>query len=223
VKVKIRKPDGEYIITNALIDSGSTNSFCTKALVKQLGVKTYSVPLKLKTLESVVNTRSTEVISKLVVAGIHVDQEIELTNVYALDHLQIDQENMPTVEEVKKWHHLDDIPLPAYDSIELVIGQDCPDAVVPLEVRHHSTARIAPYAVRTRLGWMISGPFSTESSLLSTATVNYVSRIEEKVCLLDDRKHPSVCDKRALDIMNSDAAITPDDNYEIEIALAQVH
>ncbi|XP_071837463.1 uncharacterized protein [Apostichopus japonicus] len=40
--------------------------------------------------------------------------------------------------------------------VELLIGQDVPEALVPIEVRKGKTGD--PYAIRTQLGWAVSGP-----------------------------------------------------------------
>ncbi|XP_042206955.1 uncharacterized protein LOC121855857 [Homarus americanus] len=68
---------------------------------------------------------------------------------------------------------------------ELLIGQDCPDALTPLECRTGPDG--APFAIRTRLGWTINGPlmgnlthrFTTECSMLTASTEK--TRLEEQV------------------------------------------
>ena len=52
VSVKVRSTDGNrWLNTYALLDSGSTNSFCSKSIMQQLEVKGKDVNLQLTTLE----------------------------------------------------------------------------------------------------------------------------------------------------------------------------
>ena len=44
------------------------------------------------------------------------------------------------------------------DSTGLLIGMDCPDALILLETAAGMAAE--PYGIRTRLGWSLSGPIS---------------------------------------------------------------
>ena len=54
--------------------------------------------------------------------------------------------------------HSSDIPVPDYSNIQvdLLIGQDRSDALIPMEVKRGAEGE--PYAVCTVLGWSISGP-----------------------------------------------------------------
>ena len=63
---------------------------------------------------------------------------------------------------MSKFSHLRGIPFPEVNStsVKLLIGQDNPDALVPLESRRGE--RNQPYAVRTPLGWTINGPLHRE-------------------------------------------------------------
>ena len=56
-----------------------------------------------------------------------------------------------------------DIPVPSKaNEVSLLIGQDVPDALKPLEVRDGGDGQ--PYAVRTALGWIVNGPMNIVSS-----------------------------------------------------------
>jgi hypothetical protein len=45
--------------------------------------------------------------------------------------------------------------------IGLLIGQDCPEALCPLEVVREPSVRNAPWATRTALGWTMNDPADT--------------------------------------------------------------
>ncbi|XP_042220079.1 uncharacterized protein LOC121864931 [Homarus americanus] len=89
--------------------------------------------------------------------------------------------------DIDAWGHLRGlVPLPPNRRVaELLIGQDCPDALTPLECGTRPDG--APFAIKTRLGWTINGPlmgnlthrFTTECSMLTASTEK--TRLEEQV------------------------------------------
>ena len=71
----------------------------------------------------------------------------------ARPNLHLSSSNLVTEAEVQKWPHLKDLPLhhAEIDDVALLIGQDCPEALMPLTMIPGGKGE--PYAVRTRLGW----------------------------------------------------------------------
>jgi len=58
--------------------------------------------------------------------------------------------------------HLADLEIskvPPGAKADMIIGQDNADLLVPLEVRHGPGGENAPFAIRTRLGWVLNGSF----------------------------------------------------------------
>lgn len=120
------------------------------------------------------------------------------------------------VGDLNRWEHLKDIELPRMpeeERVEMLIGQDCPEVLMPLEVRRPSEehgAEPAPYAIRTLFGWTISGLLGG-ASRGSTASVSFISSTLERQVeqfwriegaqLNSDEKGHSVEDQRALDVM----------------------
>ena len=70
--------------------------------------------------------------------------------------------------DVKQWDHLRDLDIPADADVQLLIGQDHPQALKPLEVRCGGDQE--PYAVRTILGWTVNGPVGNTVNSSSTMT-----------------------------------------------------
>ena len=65
-------------------------------------------------------------------------------------------------EDLGRWKHLRDLELPELSElaeVEMLIGQDCPEVIMPLEVRasEKGEAEPAPFATRSLFGWTISG------------------------------------------------------------------
>jgi hypothetical protein len=173
--VVVQAPGSDKAIqTFALLDSGSTSSFCSKQLVDSLGLTGRNEMLSLTTLEAKNKITRTEVVS-LLVSDLHRENVIEIPQTYVRQKLPLNVENVATLVDIEVWphlshvmsHYLHDIP-----DIGLLIGQDVPEALIPREVVSGACAG-SPYAVRTALGWTVSGPVGriTEGN---KATVSFV-------------------------------------------------
>ena len=68
------------------------------------------------------------------------------------------------MSEAARWSHLKGLPLhhAPIDEVMLLIGQDYPDALIPLATVPGGKGE--PYAVRTRLGWTVNGPVNTSET-----------------------------------------------------------
>jgi len=232
VPVKVRSPDGHYCVsTYALLDNGSTTTFCTRALAQSLRLDGRQETLTLSTLggsggmeTSVVNMTVTDADEQNVV---------QLRTVYTKEKLPISLMNGATEDEVRRWPHLQGIEVHNMTNghVDLLIGQDCPEALMPLEVRSSSESSVAPFAVRTVLGWTIQGPVKTPGR--HVAFVNFVRNdVElhqklEKFWKLDfgeeltnDVKGMSVEDRRAVSVMEETVSKV-DGHYELAIPFKQ--
>ena len=131
--VIVRNPDTMVEIqAYALLDSGSTNSFCSSELVTKLNVRGHSSMLTLSTLgaeHTLVNTASVG----LEVASIDKSAVLSLSEVFVRDKLLINLNNRAKPAEIQAWSHLKDITLSEANvsEVSLLIGQDCPEALVP--------------------------------------------------------------------------------------------
>ena len=158
VPVRVRAPGGLKMVESyALLDSGSTSTFCRESLLDALGVKGSLEPVTLSTLQGD-RVRSTSRVTNLEV--VNDDGSItELVRVMSRPSLPIGPEHRGTAEEATHWPHLKDVPIKPpleTDVVELLVGVDVPDALRPLKTI--SGAPGQPFAVRTELGWTISGP-----------------------------------------------------------------
>ncbi|KAJ8050539.1 hypothetical protein HOLleu_03781 [Holothuria leucospilota] len=78
--------------------------------------------------------------------------------VYAIANFPELRNSVPSRADVLKWDHLKVLKVPqvSHSGVTLIIGQDVPDALVPLNVRNGRHGE--PYATRTVLGWTLNGP-----------------------------------------------------------------
>ena len=83
---------------------------------------------------------------------------IELPDVLSKEKLNISPSGISSQADVDRWPHLKGIELPdkIIGDVELLIGQDVPSALEPVEVR--SSQNHGPYPTRTKFGWTLNGP-----------------------------------------------------------------
>ena len=93
---------------------------------------------------------------------------------YTQETLPFDVNNAPSHEDVRRWPHLQCLisEIPDLDRsvpIGLLIGVDCPDALQPCDVIF--SVNNGPFAVKTALGWCISGPKQQHDDEINGAEV----------------------------------------------------
>ena len=106
--------------------------------------------------------------------------------------------------DLSEYSHLDGLRCPGNVTIDYLIGQDYPYLLRPLEVR--SGANSNPFAIRSALGWKISGPVISQptcrrviSNSISTVTMKRNSRRPCEADTFDGMPNLSPKDTRVLD------------------------
>ncbi|KAK7896434.1 hypothetical protein WMY93_021759 [Mugilogobius chulae] len=132
-----------------------------------------------KTMGQTKNVNTT-VIAGLEVSGLDKDDFIELPTVLTQATMPVSRINVPRQEDVAKWSYLSSIKLYEVDSnVDLLIGTDAPKVLEPWELINSQCN--GPYAVRTRVGWVINGPLragdSEGSGVRTGCTVVTANRI----------------------------------------------
>lgn len=233
VPVKVQSADGRHSVTTlALLDSGSTTSFCTERLAEALNLPRNPDTLSLSTMGCLTTKITTYAVS-LDVLSIDRRSHIRLDKVYTRPCLPIGKENRPTTDDVRQWPHLQGIEFhdAELEDAELLIGQDHPEVLAPLEIRKHKTNCKAPYAVRTTLGWTVQGPL--KASINRAAVVNFVRadadlqksverfwNLDSVEAVTNDVKGMSRDDKRAMTMMEDTVQLS-DGHYELSIPFKQ--
>ena len=145
------------VITYAFLDSGSSSSFCTESLMRQLGVNGARTQISLTTLEKKDSLTDSFVVKDLVISDLDENIFIDLPALYTRPEIPISKEDIPTQSDVDRWPHLCGVNLPDIEAeIGLLIACDVPAVFDPLEVKHSEDG--GPYASRTSIGWMVNGP-----------------------------------------------------------------
>ena len=214
--------EGKYEVY-ALLDNASTNTFMTQRLMMQLGMDGHDTSFQMNTLAG-----STQIKSRLVdsvnISSLEGDEELCLRNVLTREVIPA---RYPVQQiDLEKYPHLSDLslfPIGGDVCVELLIGQDHGQALMPLEVRSSSDST-QPYATRTMFGWSLNGPM--DSSISQPVSVSFVDldRLDRQVQNLwelevhdiDDQEYLSVQDRQVLDLWNCEIRHV-EGHYELPI------
>ena len=163
VQIRVTGGSGQSKVTFALLDNGSTNSFCSTELVKELRSTGRRTPLSLTTLQGE-DCHSSTTVHELVLSNADGCNEVTVHQMYERPVIPVSADCVVNEEDVGRWEHLQGLDIPQLREgakVEMLIGQDCPDILMPLEVRAsgENTAQ-TPYAVRTVFGWTVNGPLA---------------------------------------------------------------
>ncbi|XP_038049665.1 uncharacterized protein LOC119723179 [Patiria miniata] len=166
VTVNVRgKGQHSFVQTHALLDPGSNKTFCSQALLDKMGLEGEKTNhLSLETLNDGSDAEAFQVALEVTgtIGKMRKREVIQLPRVYALAKFPELKSCVATSADTKQWQHLQDIDIPRMDETEvtILVGQDVPQALIPLEVRRGNADE--PYATRTALGWTVNGPIGGE-------------------------------------------------------------
>ena len=153
--------------TFALLDTGSSTSFCSRRLVNELKLHGATTSYQLRTLHGSNNSCS-EVVS-FHVSSQNGTASLMMHNVLVVDEIPVERCN---VHATRKYTHLKDLNFMQASQVDILIGQDNSEALMPIEVRRGAEG--SPFAVRTMLGWSLNGCVSTNVPS-GRVTSNFVS------------------------------------------------
>ena len=172
--------------THALLDSGSTNSFITSDAVKSLGLFSKTVIYKHSTVDTLCVTTSTKVVN-FILYSLDGSKSLTMSNVFVVEEVPY---TYSPCRDLSIYPHLSDVPIsPVYPpaKVDLLIGQDNSEALVPLQVLKGNPGD--PVSVLTKFGWTLNsvGPGSSPDCVSLTVVSNFVLiSIDAKVEVLSD-------------------------------------
>ena len=208
--VEVRVND--KLSTRALLDSGSTNTFCSAELVGKLGLEGKPVSYSLSTLShSQIDVRSKTV--DLVLRSKDGREVLKVFGVYVVDRIPVKAHDVQNY----RFPHLQDIDIcNGVSEVDLLIGQDNAEALIPLRVRKGSKGQ--PIAVQTLFGWSVSGPETACHSIRKDVISHFVttSSLEQNIDRLwridsddglKDELSMSQNDKRVLQLWDANVSL----------------
>ena len=204
---------------HALLDTGSTNSFCSEALMKRLGIVGKDSKVTLNTINGCKEQNSKLV--DFMVTSSDGSNCLDLRNVLVVDNIPVKTSSVC----FDTYPHLSGLPIIHGDSVDILLGQDNAEALVPLEVKQGKKGE--PFAVRTILGWSVNGPNQNMKSGMSKAVANFVNidSLNDKVNSMWDIENEnfsskqcswSVNDKSVIELWDKECKVV-NGHYELPI------
>ncbi|XP_071819881.1 uncharacterized protein [Apostichopus japonicus] len=180
VPVRVKsKSTNKDVETYAFLDTGSSDTFISENLAKQLCVSGPKTKILLSTLpnDGLVDSRFVVNLEVCDLLGLN---SLPLPTVYIQKRIPVNKEDIVTQDDLRKWPYLRRVSIPDSKATEvgLLIGQNAHKALEPWEVVNSQGD--GPYAVRTCLGWTVNGPIKSGMKV----HVNYVS-----LRTIDEREH----------------------------------
>ncbi|XP_054723428.1 uncharacterized protein LOC129233424 [Uloborus diversus] len=172
--IKIRNSKNEWISCKCLLDTGSEKNFIRKECAKQLGLKINPAQISVSCLGSY-NMLSNGAVE--LVFSSHFDTEFKIvTSAYVIDKICGELPNSTT--PVKCFNEYKDLLLadPSYfkkESIDILFGVNVFFSLVNGEVIKRGEN--LPFAVCSRLGWIIAGATTLSCCDLESRSVNSLS------------------------------------------------
>jgi len=153
-------------VTHALLDTGSSSSFCTRRLVDKLQLKGSEISYRLRTLHGTAD-RHTETVD-LKLSSEDGSESLLMKDVLVTEEIPV--ESVPP--DVIRYSYLEGLSFSHSKGVDILIGQDNPRALVPLDVR--KGLRDGPFATRTMFGWSLNGA-SNPSVTSRHVNMNFIS------------------------------------------------
>ena len=172
--------------TYALLDSGSTNSFITSDAVKCLGLSGKTVIYRHSTVDTLCMTTSTKVVN-FILYSLDGSKSLTMSNVFVVEEVPY---TYSPCRDLSIYPHLSDVLIsPVYPpaKVDLLIGQDNSEALVPLQVLKGNPGD--PFGVLTKFGWTLNSvvPGSSPDCVSHCVVSNFVhTSINAKVEVLGD-------------------------------------
>ena len=163
VWLKTGHSGSQEILTYALVDTQSDNSYISEDLADRLSIPYKVTRMQMKTMNQVTTTdcRKFENIS---LRGFDMSIEVNIESVFTTAHIPYSRNHIPSKVEVSKMPHLAAVAphIPPIQDCEagLLIGYNCPRALRPVEIVQGSPEDA--FAVKTDLGWSVVGGTATQ-------------------------------------------------------------
>jgi hypothetical protein len=166
IPVKISQSNGKQVTVYCLYDSGSSGCFVSDRLCDEMNLSTTDTQLRLRTMHGSEVSR-VRAVNDLIVSDLNGENEIRLPRAFSCSEIPVELGCIPTPSQLNAYPCFDEVapnlpPTLNRESVDLLIGTNCPAALEPLEVA--SSASCPLIAVRLRHGWTIMGPMSSNTN-----------------------------------------------------------
>ena len=158
VPVKLMAPNGNVLLTYALLDSGSQTTLIKEDAAKMLKMNGNKKSIRITTIKDAEESLAVREVS-LEISSRDEEYRLKIESAYVVPPGKFHMPSQPPVDHLKCdiYTHLDGIEVDAVkaDDISILVGANVPEAFLHQEIRRGSSQQ--PLAVRTNFGWTLFG------------------------------------------------------------------
>ena len=195
--------------TFALLDSGSSTTFCTRRLMDELKLQGSKTTYQLQTLHGL-NNGCTEAVN-LHMSSTDGSKCLDLNNVLVVDEIPVAENDL---SDVSKYPHLKDLSISEATQVDILIGQDNSAALLPVDIRRGHVND--PFATLTMMGWSLNG--GTHVSVPSHRGTSYAT----STTILDEEVYQP-CEDEETSIPQETVGIFKEDQQSIVLDVEFLH
>jgi len=195
VDVKIN----DRLVVSALLDTGSTNSFCNKSLIDALGIVGRSLDFGVSTITDLHCNLKTQLVDFDVSSLVDERCKLPFRNVYVVDTIPVS--SSVSYDAYSKYEHLKDLKFSNAMNVQLLIGQDQSEALLPLEIRKGKKGE--PFAIRSLFGWALNGPGHSANCINHHVVTNFINpcaKAAPEINSLIRMEDEGVCDEISMSL-----------------------
>lgn len=159
--------------TFAFLDSGSSVSLIDKEIAVKLNTEGPTEDLCLKWTNNVSREEKGSKRISLNISGINDLKSYEIKDLCTVKKLDLSTQSLNLQEMVENFPHLKNLPLTSYKNVQprVLIGLNNSHISAPLRVKEGDINE--PIAIKTRIGWTVSGITNPERKPLNTLNVHH--------------------------------------------------
>ncbi|XP_076061572.1 uncharacterized protein LOC143037324 [Oratosquilla oratoria] len=225
--------NGKVVNTRCYLDNGSSVKFCTGNLLEKLGVTDMNYQPTTLQFSAMIGTKGMSCfnVEGMPVADVEGNNQIRLPPVFAVKKLPLSQSHSIRKSDVEKWEHLRKLEFNHIEGeVEIMVGSNVPEASEPWEVVHAEKVG-DPYAVRTRLGWVICGRLTDTAEEVTVNSIKVAGNyLDQKLIESYNREfvdsslnsiEPSVEDRKWLQFVEFGGKQMTNGKYEIPLPMKE--
>ena len=155
-----------------MCDTRSSISFVDKPIVSTLQLKRRKASLSVAGIHGSQDVK-TEIVPKAVSAH-EKSPPLTIVQFYIHEKLKLGDQIVDLQGLKDRYPHLKNLPNQSYNlnEVQVILGQDCYDIHHPLEFKR-SDDKTAPWAVKSKTGWAVSGPLpAKQAATLATTAIS---------------------------------------------------
>ena len=153
----------------AICESGSSISFVDKSVVSELQLQGRKTSLSVAGIHGSQDVK-TEIVP-IAVSAHEKSRPLTTVQIYVHQKLKLGDQIVELQQLKDRYQHLRNLPDQSYNLNDVILGQDCYDIHHPFEFKK-SRDKAAPWAVKSKVGWALSGTLAAKqaATLATTAT-----------------------------------------------------